>query len=151
MDTKRIIYRIPKGWKRSIPFTLKYYLKKFHRVECRIFFAPQAPGRFRVFGIKHGIYPGRKLKIIIENGFVKTLSIVLNGTIVYNYKYCSNSIDFQIEYTARDFLKQVVIVIPGEDVFIFKYATTEKINKILTPRSENKLTYNQWTSWEITL
>lgn len=151
MDTKRIIYRIPKGWKRSIPFTLKYYLKKFHRVECRIFFAPQAPGIFRVFGIKHGIYPGRKLEIIIDNGFVKTLSIVLNGTIVYNYKYCSNSIDFQIEYTARDFLKQVIIVIPGEDVFIFKYATTEKINKILTPRSENKLTYNQWTSWEITL
>lgn len=147
---KTIFYKIPKGWRRSIPFTLNYFIRKFHRVECRVFFAPQAPGRFRVFGIKHGIYPGRKLEVVIDNDFVKTLSIVLNDTIVYNYKYC-NGIDFQIEYTARDFFKQVVIVIPGEDVFIFKYATTEKINKLLTPRSEKKLNYNQWTTWEITL
>lgn len=148
---KTIFYKIPKGWRRSIPFTLNYFIRKFHRVECRIFFAPQAPGRFRVFGIKHGIYPGRKLEIIIDNDFVKTLSIVLNDTILYNYKYCDKSIDFQIEYTARDFFKQVVIVIPGEDVIIFKHATTEKINKILTPCSENKLTYNQNILWEITL
>lgn len=148
---KIIFYKIPKGWRRSIPFTLNYFIRKFHRVECRVFFAPQAPGRFRVFGIKRGICPGRKLEVVIDNDFVKTLSIVLNDTIVYNYKYCNNGIDFQIEYTARDFLKQVVIVIPGEDVFIFKYATTEKINKLLTPRSEKKLNYNQWTSWEITL
>lgn len=148
---KTIFYKIPKGWRRSIPFTFNYFIRKFHRVECRIFFAPQTPGRFRIFGIKHGIYPGCKIEVVIEGDLVKNLSIIFNGTVVYNYKYCSNSIDFQIEYTARDFLKQVVIVIPGEDVFIFKYATTEKINKILTPRSENKLTYNQYTSWEITL
>lgn len=148
---KTIFYKIPKGWRRSIPFTINYFLRKFHRVECRIFFNAYTMNKFRVFGIKHGIYPGRKLEIIIDNGFVITLSVVLNGTIVYNYKYCSNSIDFQIEYTARDFLKQVVIVIPGEDVFIFKYATTEKINKLLTPRSENKLTYKQNILWEVTL
>lgn len=148
---KTIFYKIPKGWRRSIPFTLNYFIRKFHRVECRIFFAPQAPGRFRVFGIKHGIYPGRKIEVVIEGDVVKNLSIIYDGTVVYNYKYCSNSIYFQIEYTGKDYLKQVVIVIPGEDIFIFKYATTEKINKILTPRSENKLTYNQYTSWEITL
>lgn len=148
---KTIFYKIPKGWKKSIPFTLNYFIRKFHRVECKILFAPQTQGRFRVFGIKHGIYPGRKLEVVIDNDFVKTLSIVLNDTIVYNYKYCNNEIDFQIEYTARHFLKQVVIVIPGEDVFIFKYATIEKINKILTPRSENKLNNNQYISWEITL
>lgn len=148
---KTIYYKVPKRWRRSITFTLNYFIKKFHRVECRIFFAPQTPGRFRVFGIKHGIYPGRKIEVVIEGDVVKNLSIIYDGTVVYNYKYCTNSIDFQIEYTGKDYLKQVVIVIPGEDVFIFKYATTEKINKILTPRSENKLTYNQYTSWEITL
>lgn len=148
---KTIFYKIPNRWKKSIPFTLNYFIRKFHRVECKILFASQTQGRFRVFGIKHGIYPGRKLEVVIDNDFVKTLSIVLNDTIVYNYKYCNNEIDFQIEYTARHFLKQVVIVIPGEDVFIFKYATTEKINKILTPRSENKLNNNQYISWEITL
>lgn len=148
---KKILYKIPKGWRRSIPFTLNYFIRKFHRVECEIYFACNTPGRFRVFGIKHGIYPGRKLEVIIDNDFVKTLSIVLNDTIVYNYKYCDKDISFQIEYTTRDTLKQIVIVIPGEDIFIFKYATTEKINKILTPRSENKLTYNQDILWEITL
>lgn len=148
---KTIFYKIPKGWRRSIPFTINYFLRKFHRVECNIFFAPQAPGRFRVFGIKHGIYPGRKIEVVIEGDFVKNLSIIFNGTKVYNYKYCSNSIDFKIEYTGKDYLKQIVIVIPNEDVFIFKYATTEKINKLLTPRSENKLTYNQDILWDITL
>lgn len=148
---KTIFYKIPKGWRRSIPFTLKYFIKKFHRMECRIFFAPQASGRFRIFGIKHGIYPGRKIEVVIEGDLVKNLSIIYNGTVVYNYKYCSNSIDFQIEYTGRDYLKQLVIVIPNEDVFIFKYATTERINKLLTPRSENKLTYNQYILWKITL
>lgn len=148
---KTIFYKITKGWRRSIPFTLKYYIKKFHRVECRIFLAPQASGRFHVFGIKHGIYPGRKIEVVIDNDFVNNLSIVYNSTVVYNYKYCNKAIDFQIEYTARDFLKQIVIVIPNEDVFIFKYATTEKINKLLTPRSENKLTYNQYILWKITL
>ena len=67
---KIIFYKIPKGWRKSIPFTLNYFIKKFHRVECKIFFAPKAPGRFRVFGIKHGIYPGRKIEVVIEGHIV---------------------------------------------------------------------------------
>ena len=41
MDTKKIIYRIVKGWKRSIPFTFKYLWKKFHRVECEVTIIPK--------------------------------------------------------------------------------------------------------------
>ena len=152
MDMKKaILNKIKKGWRNSIPFTMDYFLKKFHRIECKIIIPIHSNDtrKFRVFGIKHGIYPGRKLEVIIKNDLVKTIDIILNDAIVYRYKFCSNIIEFQIEYTARDFIKQAVIIIPGEDVFIFKYTTTERVNKLLTPRSENKLTTDQYVLWEI--
>lgn len=148
---KTLVYKIKKGWRSSIPFTVNYFLRKFHRIECKIIIPIHSNDnrKFRVFGIKHGIYLGRKLEVIIKNDFIKTLDIILNDAIVYRYKFCSNIIELQIEYTARDFLKQILIVIPNEDIFIFKYTTTERINKLFTPHSENKLTTDQYVLWEI--
>lgn len=143
----QIIYRIPKGWKRSIPFTLKYFFKKFHRVECKIYQIPHENQSIRIFGIKHGIYPGRYIEVLIDN---KDIVINYNNITILR-KHIDPYVSIRVEYTARDYLKQIVLILPDNYVFTFKYATTEKINKLLTPKAYKPLKYNKDIVWKIML
>lgn len=145
MDTKKIIFRIPKGWKRSRPFTLKYFFKKFHRVECNIYQIPYENQSLRIFGIKHGIYPGRYIEVLIDN---KDIVINYNNITILR-KHIEPNVLIRVEYTARDYLKQIVLILPDNYIFTFKYATTKKTNKLLIPKSNSKLKNNRHIVWKI--
>lgn len=145
MDIKEIIFRIPKGWKRSIPFTFKYLWKKFHRVECQITMIPKGDNiLIRLFGIKHGIHPGRCLEVFIDN---KDLVIVYNDITLYRKHFYH--FDLRVEYTSRDNNKQVVFLLPDDTIFTFRYTTSEKITHLLTPKTYKSLKYNQDIVWKI--
>lgn len=145
MDTKEIIFRIPKGWKKSIPFTLKYFFKKFHRVECEVNIIPKEYNLLiRLFGIKHGIHPGRCLEVFIDN---KDLVIVYNDITIYRKHFYH--FDLRVEYTSRDNNKQVVFLLPDDTIFTFRYTTSEKITHLLTPKAYKSLKYNQDIVWKI--
>lgn len=143
----QIIYRIPKGWKRSIPFTLKYFFKKFHRVECEVNIIPKEYNLLiRLFGIKHGIHPGRCLEVFIDN---KDLVIIYNDRTIYRERFYG--FDLRVEYTSRDNFKEIIFFFPDNKIFTFRYATTEKINKLLTPKAYKPLEYNKDIVWKIML
>ena len=147
MDTKRIIYRIPKGWKRSIPFTFQYLWKKFHRVECQITMIPKGDNKLvRLFGIKHGIHPGRLLEVFIDDW---DLVIVYNDRTIYRERFYG--FDLRVEYTSMDNYKEIIFFFPDNTIFTFRYATTEKINKLLTPKAYKPLEYNKDIVWKIML
>lgn len=147
MDTKEIIFRIPKGWKKSIPFTFKYLWKKFHRVECEVNIIPKEYNLLiRLFGIKYGIHPGRCLEVFIDN---KELVIIYNDRTIYRKHFYH--FDLRIEYTSRDKNKQILFILPDDTLFTFRYAATEKITHLLTPKAYKSLKYNQDILWEITL
>lgn len=139
---KKILFKIKKGHFRSLPLTLMLFIIKFHRTECDITIPSE--NRIRLFGLKHGIFPGRYTEIFYENGKIE---ITHNGTPIYVKQIKTEKIS--VEYTARDYLKQIVLIIPGEDFFIYKYATTERINILLTPRIYHKLKHNIYTIWSI--
>lgn len=141
----QIIYRIPKGWKRSIPFTLKYFFKKYHRVECQITMIPKGDNKLvRLFGIKHGIYPGRLLEVFIDDW---DLVIVYNDRTIYRERFYG--FDLRVEYTSRDNLKEIIFFSPYNTIFTLRYTTTEKINKLLTPKANYPLEYNKDIVWKI--
>lgn len=147
MDTKEIIYRIPKGWKKSLPFTLKYFFKIFHRVEFEINIIPKEYNLLiRLFGIKHGIHPGRCLEVFIDN---KDLVIIYNDITIYRKHFYH--FDLRVEYTSRDNNKQIVFLLPDDTIFTFRYATNEKITHLLTPKAYKSLKYNQDIVWKIML
>lgn len=147
MDTKEIIFRIPKGWKKSLPFTLKYLWKKFHRVECQITMIPKGDNKLvRLFGIKHGIYPGRFVEVFKDN---EDLVIIYNDITIYRKHF--NHFNLRVEYTSRDYIKQIVFVLPDDTIFTFRYTTAEKMTKLLTPKAYKSLKYNQDIVWKIML
>lgn len=145
MDTKEIIFRIPKGWKRSIPFTFKYLWKKFHRVECQITMIPKGDNILvRLFGIKHGIYPGRWLEVFIDEW---DLVIVYNDKTIYRERFYG--FDLRVEYTSRDNYEEIILFLPDNTIFTYRYVRTEKINKLLTPKAYMPLEYNKDIVWKI--
>ena len=146
MDIKEIIFRIPKGWKKSIPFTFKYLWKKVHRVECQITRIPKGDNVVRLFGIKHGIYPGRFVEVFKDN---EDLVIIYNDITIYRKHF--NHFDLRVEYTSRDYIKQIVFVLPDDTIFTFRYTTAEKMTKLLTPKAYKSLKYNQDIVWKIML
>lgn len=144
---KTLLYKIKKGWKRSIPFTFIYLWKIFYRVECEVNIIPKEYNLLiRLFGIKHGIHPGRCLEVFIDN---KDIVIILNDITIYRKHFYH--FDLRVEYTSRDNIKQIVFLLPDDTMFTYRYIATEKITHLLTPKAYKSLKNYQDIIWKIML